>query len=719
MGRKRARAGAQELPESARRSGRARKAPKRSPTSSPAHASAALSAATEPSRGVPETPVQQQPAKKVARRLRQTGRRASGAEAAQNGPPSEHGASAAGDARTARRTCRKMVASPANGVSSQPDSGAEATVPDSEEPSRAAVMMTMRSGRKLESPKLLTDKKVAEKAAEKPQQDFQQLPSSLTEDPPPSTGNKIQRAFSRRKSLLSNAPSATKEVITSVGCDAAGSANVGNPEPAAADASAPAPATDAKMPAPAHGRLSKRAQGEAAAAEQNAPTDTPSAPVPAADAETGSASAAPAQSPAPKASVRCSPRCAAAEEIAPTKNLSAPAALAQDPVPPPALRRSVHSAAEQGAPVEPPAAPAEAPASAPEPVRRSARTAGEITPAIIPEQAPAKPSRRAAKSAPAPPPSSAPEPTRRSARTAGESAPAPAPATAKPSRRAAESTPMPAAEPSPVPDSITGPARRGVRRGDQTPTELIAEGAETSQAAPSSARQPKQRQSAADAPSTSAAPSRAQGKPKHKGKKDKKEHASKKDKQPSAEVLGCSKCRKRPTGCQACSATALGCTKCRFKEGGCGLCKRKASLAQQAAEQQTSDSQPTEEDVQESVPLPLTELKQGHEHALATDANAAEWAQASNAVQVHPIWRIHALAPWHNMQLHIHIHRLGLEIILTAVQYVAVQDSGTQDEAGKMPQYAAQENEPDSSMQVGFRRAVHHASLGDALPLTF
>ena len=204
---------------------------------------------------------------------------------------------------------------------------------------------------------------------------------------------------------------------------------------------------------------------------------------------------------------------------------------------------------------------------------------------------------------------------------------------------------MHAAEPSPVPDSITGLARRGARRGEQTPAELAAEAAETPQAAPSSARQPKQRQSAADAPSTSAAPSRAQDKPKQKGKKDKKEHASKKDKQPSAEVLSCSKCRKRPTGCQACSATALGCTKCRFREGGCGLCKRKASLAQQAAEQQASDSQPTEEDVQESVPVPLAELEQGHEPALATDANAAERAQASSAVQVHPIWRIHAPAP--------------------------------------------------------------------------
>ena len=66
-----------------------------------------------------------------------------------------------------------------------------------------------------------------------------------------------------------------------------------------------------------------------------------------------------------------------------------------------------------------------------------------------------------------------------------------------------------------------------------------------------------------------------------------------------------------------------------------------------------------------------------------------------------------------------HIHRMGLEIILTAVQYVAVQESGTQDEVGKMPQHAAQEKEPDSSMQVGFRRAAHHASLGDTLSLTF
>ena len=143
----------------------------------------------------------------------------------------------------------------------------------------------------------------------------------------------------------------------------------------------------------------------------------------------------------------------------------------------------------------------------------------------------------------------------------------------------------------------------------------------------------------------SAAPSRAQGKPKQKGRKDKKEHASKEDMQPSAKVLGCSKCRGRPTGCQACSATALGCTKCRFKEGGCGLCKRKASLAQQAAEQRASDSQPPEEDVPETVPVPLAELEQGHDPVLVMNATAAEQAQASTAVQVHPIWHIHASAP--------------------------------------------------------------------------
>lgn len=147
-------------------------------------------------------------------------------------------------------------------------------------------------------------------------------------------------------------------------------------------------------------------------------------------------------------------------------------------------------------------------------------------------------------------------------------------------------------------------------------------------------------QSAANAPSMSAAPSRAQGKPKQKGRKDRKEHASKEDMQPSAEVLGCYRCRKRPTGCQACSATALGCTKCRFKEGGCGLCKRKASLAQQAAEQQASASQPPEEDVPETVPVPSAELEQGHEPALATDAHAAQQAQASTAVQVRLICRI-------------------------------------------------------------------------------
>ena len=67
--------------------------------------------------------------------------------------------------------------------------------------------------------------------------------------------------------------------------------------------------------------------------------------------------------------------------------------------------------------------------------------------------------------------------------------------------------------------------------------------------------------------------------------------------------------------------------------------------------------------------------------------------------------------------MQLRIHRLGLEIILTAVQHVGVQESGTQEEAGEMPQHAAQEKEPDSSMQVGFRNAAHHASLGDTLSL--
>lgn len=476
-GRMRRRAAAEVAPESMRRSGRARKAPKRSLTASPQQTVNISKTAAKPSSANPETPAQPT-AERSAQEPQQNRDAPKGMHMGQTEQPSSQRRGAAARTRGAAKRAAPDAAAPEElSPPTQPAPVAEAAAAaEPGQPSGTAIIMT-QSVRKLK--RKLEGRE--SRAAEESPAEHQQSPPTVMTQP---SSRKMERVFCRRKSMPTAVVPARKDTVPQ-NSDAAKGADFDGPtvgpsqQSKRAAAEEPSPVFES---APAHGSRAKPADKEKPPKSEQKPPQAPaqrprtwrteqSAPVPALEqipARGRSARRTEAEIPmqaAPKAALVSAPVKRSTRSASQDVSAPAPAAAAASE----SARRATRAATRS------PSVPARAPAAAPEPARRATRVATRSPSVSAPAQAPAKRTRHAAKggsagSAPAP----APAPVRRTRRAASK----------VPSAPASEATPAAAADvssakPAPVPALAPLPARRTRRTAGSVNSALKAEAAPT------------------------------------------------------------------------------------------------------------------------------------------------------------------------------------------------------------------------------------------------